>query len=675
MDLSIDAVTACLQVLDITNKVYELIRNGQRFAALKSLDDLQNVHLKEVQEFGFAQIINRNVPALTKVVKTDSLSDLDEWIAGLKELSLKVGNAAFEHVETLRDAWQQTQHKHSELGKYKFNSPVELSYRETDFDYLKNRKVSEDLSSVYECSLVHASLGLSIDFHDHFETQLKIKQDELIPSKIQIDTTDESTISASLADLKGILESTAGFTVIDKTVSRQIRGLRPSDSVDEFWLENSQKLVSKLTDVIKSISDGEILFKVREDLILFIHVLEIFDCDVSGLNGLAITLFKRYMEISKAEFVESFANNLDEDDYMPMVCNTQEEYNEIAQRVWFKQPLVEGKRATFPRMLYFSQIYLLFCAAMQELVYKLENFMSDLDVDYGVIEDLIRDFTDGILIKNVCKAFEERLSSTTREQIVQILLNLEHFEYASLQVEKTLQSHRISGRTLQVRLKATDSFRAARKLAEARIFELVNAVVDDFLEIADYDWLITTQNTEPSSYLVELINFLKTMVNSTLVNLPSSIKSFLYLDAFDHLAASLLRFLVDASNDLTPIAVANFDLDVKFLEGFVEELAKDSNEMSLTTTFTELRQSMDLLRAEDISEYKNTMVRMKKYDRVKPENAQALFQKAAHAIKQSETSQTGHSPHGSINSTTNNTTGSRFKRYYKTGVEKFTNRD
>lgn len=58
VDNAIEAVTACLQVLDVTNKVYELIRERRRFAALKSLDELQNIHLKEVRNFGFAQMIS-----------------------------------------------------------------------------------------------------------------------------------------------------------------------------------------------------------------------------------------------------------------------------------------------------------------------------------------------------------------------------------------------------------------------------------------------------------------------------------------------------------------------------------------------------------------------------------------------------------------------------------------
>lgn len=671
--MAIEAVTVCLQVLDITNKVYEMIRNGERFAALKSLDDLQNIHLKEVQDFGFAQLINRNVPALTQVVRSDSLAGLNIWIQSLPDLSSKVGTAAFEHIGRLRENWRSLQNNNLELRKYKFNSPVELSYRESDFNYLDNTLVKETLSSLYECSLIHNSLGLSADFHEHFETQLKAKREELIPAELSIDVSSMEAVKATIREIQDVLVSVAGFEIIDNTISHQIKSLRYREAVEDFWLQNSQKLLSKLKTALKNVTDREFIADLRSYLILFTHTVEVFHFDVSALYTFLIDLFKLYMSLSRAEFVKEFNSSLDEDDYMPMSASSLSNYNDILKHIWCKYPIADGETPVFPRMMYFSQIYLFSCGALQSFIDEIESFMSDLNVDDGLVEDLIQDIVDSVLVDDVCAAFKDRLTSTTREKIVQILLNLEHFEFASTQIEKELEARKTSGRSAPITLKGTDAFKTTRKLAEARIFELVNAIVDDFLDIADYDWLTSQRQTEPSAYLSEMISFLKTMVNSTLANLPHSVKSFLYLDAFDHLAASLLKFLIDASNKLTPSSVANFDMDVRFLEDFVDDLAKDSNEMSLTTTFTELRQSIDLLRAEDMSEYNNTMVRMKKYDRVKPENAQALFYKAASAVRQQQTgaSPGGHSPGNSVSTSTS----SRLRQYYKTGVEKLKNRE
>lgn len=63
----------------------------------------------------------------------------------------------------------------------------------------------------------------------------------------------------------------------------------------------------------------------------------------------------------------------------------------------------------------------------------------------------------------------------------------------------------------------------ARHAAEAEIYTSLNAKIDQFLQLADYDWLVSTQgdNTEASDYLIDLIAFLKSTF-SVFTNLPVS---------------------------------------------------------------------------------------------------------------------------------------------------------
>jgi exocyst complex component 6 len=72
---------------------------------------------------------------------------------------------------------------------------------------------------------------------------------------------------------------------------------------------------------------------------------------------------------------------------------------------------------------------------------------------------------------------------------VQILTNLEHFETACIQLQELLfQARSSNGATGPVVLKATEEFKAAKKKASDRIFELVNSKIDDLIETAEYDW-------------------------------------------------------------------------------------------------------------------------------------------------------------------------------------------
>jgi hypothetical protein len=83
----------------------------------------------------------------------------------------------------------------------------------------------------------------------------------------------------------------------------------------------------------------------------------------------------------------------------------------------------------------------------------------------------------------------ERLSSQYLGQIVQILINLEHFEIACRELEQLLIRARSSTSAGgPVTLKATDAFRDNKKTAEKRIFELVNSKIDDLIDTAEYEW-------------------------------------------------------------------------------------------------------------------------------------------------------------------------------------------
>ena len=89
---------------------------------------------------------------------------------------------------------------------------------------------------------------------------------------------------------------------------------------------------------------------------------------------------------------------------------------------------------------------------------------------------------------NVNKPLTLRLDSKNLAQIVQILINLEYLEHACQALEELLTQSRSTHRAGVVKLYATSEFGNTRKMAEKRVFELVNSKIDDFLEIADYDW-------------------------------------------------------------------------------------------------------------------------------------------------------------------------------------------
>lgn len=104
---------------------------------------------------------------------------------------------------------------------------------------------------------------------------------------------------------------------------------------------------------------------------------------------------------------------------------------------------------------------------------------------------------DELLTMKVCQSLVERLSSQYLGQIVQILINLEHFESACQKVEQHLIKARSSSSAGgPVTLEATEQFRNHKKTAEKRIFELVNSKIDDLVDTAEYDWFVRNDSHE-----------------------------------------------------------------------------------------------------------------------------------------------------------------------------------
>jgi hypothetical protein len=203
-------------------------------------------------------------------------------------------------------------------------------------------------------------------------------------------------------------------------------------------------------------------------------------------------------------------------------------------------------------------MYPLCCIDIRNFLNQFYFFANDDFSHSNVIDDTLKDVSvlfmaafnialltlqalDDLLSRKVCDTLVERLSSQYLGQIVQILINLEHFELACRELELLLAAARSQNSTgTSIALKATEKFRNNKKAAEKRIFEVVNSKIDDLIETAEYEWMALNPPTEPSNYMQTLTRFLSNIMNSTLLGLPTEIKELIYFDALSHAANMIL---------------------------------------------------------------------------------------------------------------------------------------
>ncbi|KAL0631551.1 Rab GTPase-binding exocyst subunit S15 [Maublancomyces gigas] len=635
IDEATQALRLCLEVLGLANRVGDLLRSKKHYAALRTLDELQNVHLKEVMQYDVAEMIRKSVPAMQGMVKEAVMTDLNSWLYRIRESSVLLGQVAFDQTELRRRrqkeriekspylrkfssmAVDSSRLKFPDIGSFKLNSAIELVLDEREeFDVLNNENVKIDFTPLFECLHIHEALGERDEFRVTY-ANVRRQQKELLMSG-PLNFTNED-----ISGLNRLLEDIAGFAIVERATMRKTMSFRSAVDVDKLWDSMCKKAINTISPALETITEADNLLKVKNVLALFIQTVDSWGYSVESLDQFLLALFERYSERLKKEFSIDFKEIVTNDDYMPMPINTSEEYDNVVNVSWYK-PEREREELEFPIVLPFSQMYPLCCIDIRNFLNKYYFFSDEYFTHQNAIDEELKSSLDELLCDVVCTSLVERLNSKYLGQIVQILINLEQFEYACRELEVLLVEARQSNHGGEISLKATERFRAEKKTAEKRIFELVNSKIDDLVETAEYNWMATTKRGEPSEYLQQMTLFLGNIMSSTLLGLPKDIKGLIYFDALSHIATSILGLpLSDSVKKMNKNAVADLDLDARYLQGFVAGL----DEPLLLQIFEELRQTIDLLQSDNTDEFYSIDTRMKKYSNVNPLTGPVLLEK------------------------------------------------
>ncbi|TPX09787.1 uncharacterized protein E0L32_008978 [Thyridium curvatum] len=611
-----DALKESLKILHAVNHAHDLIKKKRYYGALKSLEDLQNEYLvptiqnKYATQHRLADLIQKSIPASQKTISEAVMTDLNTWLFRIRETSQYLGEVAFYHTEMRRTRQRERVEKNDYLKNFKLNSAIELVFDEIEeFDVLDNEELQIDFTPLFECMHIHDALGQIDRFRSDYAATRRQQKDLLLPNSVDLESEEDSSLSS-------LLEGIAGFAIIEKATMRKVPQLRSAVDVDELWDSMCQTAITLISKSLREVSNAEILLKIKGVVALFIQTMEGWGYSVSMLDNFLLTLFDKYAELLKRRFSEDFQEIVSTDDYMPMAINSVEEYEKVVNVSWFTQEK-SAEELTFPCVLPFSQMYPLCCIDIRNFLNQFYFFADDHFQHPNVIDDTLRKSLDELLTQKVCQSLVERLSSQYLGQIVQILINLEHFETACQELEQLLIRARSSTSAGgPVTLSATEQFRSNKKTAEKRIFELVNSKIDDLVDTAEYDWMSTTSQTEPSSYMQTLTR---------------EIKELIYFDALSHAADKILALpLSQEVKHINPNGVAALAKDVQYLVEFVGGL---ENAFMLQQNLDELQQTVALMQTDNVEEFYDVSTRNRKYGRVNALNGPVLLEKLTHSVE------------------------------------------
>uniref|UniRef100_A0AAV2KIB1 Exocyst complex subunit EXOC6/Sec15 C-terminal domain-containing protein n=1 Tax=Knipowitschia caucasica TaxID=637954 RepID=A0AAV2KIB1_KNICA len=216
---------------------------------------------------------------------------------------------------------------------------------------------------------------------------------------------------------------------------------------------------------------------------------------------------------------------------------------------------------------------------------------------------MIRKSTNVLLTRTLshCLQYGIKKKNVGLAELVQLIINSTHLEHSCHFLEEFISN--ITNVPLDAvsatKLYGPSTFKDACHAAEAEIYTSINAKIDQFLQLADYDWLAPVPGggaCDVSDYLIDLLAFLRSTF-SVFTNLPGKVAQTACMSACKHMSTSLLQLLLDP--DLRQIslgALHQINTDVQECESFARSgpVAGFQGD-TLLLAFSDLRQLSALI--------------------------------------------------------------------------------
>ncbi|KAF8914164.1 rsec15 [Gymnopilus junonius] len=139
LDEAIDTLQACLRVLDVVDRVGEMIKAGKYWSALRSLEDIQSMPPTSLSQTPFFQHLLSSLPSLRGQIKGAVTASMKQWLLEIRNIS----------TESRTKRWRSRREKDPLLRVNRVGSAVELvTYEKIDElrkSYQADRKAQSDL--------------------------------------------------------------------------------------------------------------------------------------------------------------------------------------------------------------------------------------------------------------------------------------------------------------------------------------------------------------------------------------------------------------------------------------------------------------------------------------------------------------------------------------------------
>ncbi|XP_061491512.1 exocyst complex component 6 isoform X3 [Rhineura floridana] len=650
----VEKLQLCLPVLEMYSKLKEQMNVKRYYSALKTMEQLENTYFPRVNQYRFCQIMIENLPKLREEIKEISMSDLKDFLESIRKHSDKIGETAMKQAQqqkTFNTGLQKQNNLRYGKNMYINNDGIleprneivsKQNLEEEEEEHEDEVLTAHDLvdfSPVYRCLHIYSVLGDADTFENYYRKQRR-KQARLV-------LQPQSNMHETVEGYRRYFSQIVGFFVVEDHILHVTQGLITRAYTDELWNMALSKIIAVLRTHSSYCTDPDLVLELKNLIVVFADTLQGYGFPVNRLFDLLFEIRDQYNETLLKKWAVLFRDIFEADNCSPIPVSNEEEYKIVISKFPFQDP--ELDKQCFPKKLPMSQSVPQIYIQVKEFIYASLKFSESLHRSSTEIDDMLRKSTNLLLTRTLSSCLQNLIKKPHigLTELVQIIINTTHLEQACKYLEDFITNiTNISQETLHTaRLYGLSTFKDARHAAEGEIYTKLNQKIDEFIQLADYDWTMAEPDGRASGYLMDLINFLRSTFqvfthlpnnNNDHAAMSGKVAQTACMSACQHLSTSLMQMLLD--NDLKQIsmgAIQQFNLDVIQCELFASsEPVPGFHGETLQLAFIDLRQLLDLFMVWDWSTYLADYGQpSSKYLRVSPTTALTLLEKVHRGMK------------------------------------------
>ncbi|XP_064631540.1 exocyst complex component 6B-like isoform X2 [Lineus longissimus] len=632
---AVEGLTLCLPVLETYSKLREQMKNKRYYPALKTLEQLEHTYLPRVSKYRFSQTMADHIPKLRENIKEASMIDLKDFLENIRKHSTKIGEVAMRHAAEQNNidpsiAVTKQKRRAPAPPTNPFGSEVPLPS-----DLVPDHEDEEmsaqdvvDFSPVYRCLHIYSVLGARDTFESYYRKQRK--------KQARLALQPPPNMHESIEGYRKYFHDIIGFFVVEDHILNTTSGLVNKAYIDDMWEMALTKVVAMLRTNSKICTNPQLMLQLKNLIVLFSHTLRGYGFPVGQLYDLLLELRDMYSEVLMKKWVSIFDGIFNEDNYTPIHVESDVKYQEITSIYPFEDDGLE--KSQFPKTFPFSHFVPKVYNQVKEYIYACLKFTDDLHLSQTEIDDMVRKSANVLLTRTLsgCLSALIKRPSLTLHQLIQISINMNYLEQSCVYLETFITN--ITGAEKDgvhlSRLHGTSMFKDSRSEAEAQIYRALNTKIDEFLDLATYDWTLQESKGHASGYVMDLLAFLESMFLS-FTNLPPKVAQTACMSSCKYIAQKFLEFLIDPDiRHITSGALQQLNLDLMQCEQYANSEPVRGLRDTLLLAFADLRQLLDLFLIWDWSTYLADYGQPNsKYVRVHPNIAITLLEKMRDADK------------------------------------------